>query len=213
MIVARRSSARTSVRQVVVALYKPVSAFAALSRPLALDVVAALGAVNGFTVALVCTDAAAAREIGEELPAGVDLRLHPSGNDESAALFFARDYVRNGFERVIFVAADTLGITARLLSTTSSLLDVESPVIGKTRGGTPYLVGVNDTAMTANQPETLAALTAISAGPAPVSLRGRPLDRLTRLGELTDWAEVREAVDERRDLLPRTVGQLAQCGP
>lgn len=203
MIISRRTTGRTTARQAIVALFDPSPRFEELAQPLALDVVAALGAVNGFSLALLCVDQHAARAIGPALPAGVDLRLAAPGGEQPATISFVRESVDHGFERVIVVSADVLGLTPRLISTAASVLESESPVLGLTGERTPYLVGVNETAIRAEDDASLSSLAAISARTSGLALRGR-LDRLRRLGEVESVAELREIAEAQRRALPRT---------
>ena len=212
MIVARKGSARTSVRQAIIALYECNTEREELSRALALDVVATLGAVNGFSLAVACGDPIAGKQLGTELPAGVDLRLLAPGIEEPFAFYLAREYAAKGFERIIVVAADTVGLSARILSTTASVLATDSPVLGLTPSNRPYLVGVNDRALARGDEMSIAALSAFTAGDDLASLPGRRLERLSRLGELADDAEIEEIVEGQRKQLPRTATKLLELG-
>jgi hypothetical protein len=209
MIVSRRGAARTTVRQAIIAHYEPSARFPELACPVALDVAASLGAVNGFSLAFVCTDQPAAKEIAPLLPVGVDLRLHTPVIDQPTAIFFAREYAEHRFERMVFVAADTLGLTARIISTASSVLADASPVLGLTATKLPYLVGVNDAALGAGDPDTLTALAEISNLGSPTSQRGR-LDRLSRLFDFNDRSELETFVRESPKVLPRMHQRLLE---
>lgn len=208
MIVARRSSGRTSVRQAIIALFERIPRREELSRALALDVVASLGAVNGFSIAVACADPDAAKEIGADLPAGVDLRVRVAGVEEPFALFLAGQYISKGFERIIFVAADTVGLSPRQLSTAASVLANESPVLGMTESGRPYLVGVNDRSLTRGDEISRIALSAMTAGEGLASLPGRRMERMPRLSELVESAEINDLVEAYRKILPRTQALL-----
>lgn len=206
MIVARTNANRTAPRQAIVALFGPSPRWPALALPLALDVVAAMCAANGFSVAL-AGSLAATKEIAPELPAGVDLRAHLPGSSEPPAVFFAREYAERGFERIILLAADTLGVSTRLISTTSSILGFDRLAVGQTPGERLYLSGVTGAAVIAGDDDVMAALGAFDSGPAPALPNVRRLERLPRLGEFVDRAELVQAIARFAPLLPRTRAQ------
>jgi hypothetical protein len=212
LIVARKGSARTSVRQAIIALYESDRSREELTRALALDVVATLGAVNGFSLAVACGDPIAAKQLGVELPAGVDLRVQAPGIEQPFALFLASEYAAKGFERIIVAAADTIGLTARILSTTASVLATDSTVLGLTRSDRPYLVGVNQRALARSDDRSVTALSALSSGDDLASVPGRRLEPLSRLSELTNDAEIKDVVEGHSKLLPRTTTKLLELG-
>jgi hypothetical protein len=209
MIDARRRTFRTSTRQAIVAIYDPRSSWAALSRPLLLDVAAVLTALNGFSVAVGCTNTNVAREIGPALPAGVDLRLRSTGTLDAPAIDFARQFVNHGFERIIVVAADTIGLSTRLLSTAASVLANEPLVVGPSVAGGLYLAGAGAKAIEAGDPSILAAFGAI-AGDESTAIGGVRLERQPRLGTVVDESELREIVKQYAPLVPRTAARMAE---
>ena len=202
MDITRTRGFRTAPRQAIVAIYQPDARWPALSRELAFDVVAAMGAANGFSLALGCLSPDVAGEIGPALPAGIDLRLQPAGTNEPAGLWFARQYAARDFERVIVIAADTIGVTTRLLSTASSILASEPIVLGLTPDSRLFAVGVQGRAALAPDVDS-APFAALTAGEPFDAGRARRLEPLVRLRDLADPDRARAAIERVGNAVPR----------
>ena len=203
----RARTVRTAPRQAILAIHESDPRWPEISRELALDAVAAMSAANGFTLGFACLTAEDAREIAPQLPAGVDLRLPPAESKGREAVVLARTYAESEFERVITVAADTIGISTRLLSTASSVLASEPAAIGLTPGGRVFAVTPRGDLLFEpdEQLETaFRALTAVERLPK----RALRLEPLTRLREVDDLDRLTELVAGLERVVPRTIAAL-----
>lgn len=146
-------SGRTSPRLAVVVLAMPapvgfpVLNAEGLERGRLLDVLAGLRRVDGATVSVVTGDEETAREVGPELPPGVDVVAVGEGVPAgSVAAWAIRRRLGEAFERVVVLPGGALPLPARTVSTALSVLASADLVIGPTPVGGVYLVGARDEA-------------------------------------------------------------------
>src|SRR5206468_3453038 len=123
-----------------------------------------------------------AREIGSELPAGVEIHVaSPDGNPiaDLAAMMSAR-----GFARMIFVATDAIGLEPRTIRTELSALATDPVVAGRTPSGNVYLAGMVETEIDAETTVSRSLFDAMNGSEFSGGLPTR-LERLARLSELS----------------------------
>jgi hypothetical protein len=204
MIAVRRRDERLSPRQAIVAIYRPVRGWApALGIALALDLLGAAVAVNGASLAASVENAQTAESLSEVLPIGVELSIDRL--ELGAEVELPRRYVARGFERIVFVAADAIGVSTRMLSTALSVLATDPLVVGRTESGGCFLVGVGGKEIGARNAVLSGLLGALAADGRLRSVSAPRLENLTRLTELAGIDELRAEVEPRASLVPRTV--------
>lgn len=199
---------RVSPRQAIVGMQAAPAGWAgAFALPLLLDVLGTLVAVDGATLALCLADADAAAGLAERLPAGIDVLAGVPA--ASAALFgVAQELVGRRFERVVFVAADAVGLTTRLMSTALSALATEPALLGRTPEGGTYLVGVRGELVERDPARVETLLGLLGATGIWRRMEGRQVEPLPRLSELMGLPDLRSAVRGHERYLPRLVRQL-----
>jgi hypothetical protein len=168
-----------------------------------------MSAVNGFTLEFACLTAEDAREMAPLLPAGVDLRVPPAESEGREAAVLARAYAERCFERIITVAADTIGISTRLLSTASSVLASEPVAIGLTPEGQVFAVAALDNRVLELDEQLEAAFGALTARER-LPKQALRLEPLTRLREINDLNRLTELVAGHERVVPRTVAVLQE---
>ena len=205
-----RRQIRTSPRQAVVALFEPdASAWRApFVVPLALDVVGSMVAVNGATLSIGCESLEAAALIAPELQVGVDLLVRPANVPGKLLNWLAKQHAERGFESIVFVAADIIGLSPRLLSTALSVLATEDSVIGSTPGSLIYLLGVRARILGSTSTELKSEIE-VFTGCEVWPKVGRRVEWRPRLQELGSVEDFRTGANEHPKFLPRTLHLLA----
>ena len=203
----RAQSGRTAPRQAILAIYQTDPRWPEVSRALALDAVAAMSAANGFTLGFACLTAEDAREMAPLLPAGVDLRIPPADSPENVPAVLAGAYAERGFERVITIGADTVGVSTRLLSTASSVLASEPAALGLTPEGMVFAVAARGDVLLGGDEHLRSAFKALTSGEI-LPIRTRRLEPLTRLREIDDLARMAVLVAGLDRVVPRTINAL-----
>lgn len=208
MLEIRRRPHRTTPRQAISVLYREPPPWATeLALPLALDLLGAAVAVNGVTLFLTVEHPHIAHELAGELPFGVGALVVPFDLDDPAGL--VRPFAERDFARLLLVAADAIGITARLLTTGLSVLQHDPVVLGPAATGGAYLAGANlhATAAAGNLTLCLRAMLG-DGGPLPPTVR--KLERRSRLSGLADLDAVRELAADHAREIPRTWAHLRE---
>lgn len=200
-------SGRTAPRQAILTVYETNGRWPEIGRALALDIVAAMNAANGFTLGFACLTAEDAHTMAPLLPAGVDLLMPSPESGERDVAVLAGAYAERGFERVITIAADAIGVTTRLLSTASSVLGFEPSAVGLTPDGLVFAVAARGELLVPPDESFDAAYAALGSG-APIAQRTSRLEPLTRLREIDDLARLTQFVGGLERVTPRTIGAL-----
>lgn len=172
--------------------------------PLLLDLLGMLVGVNGVSIVAVATNRTLGRRIAKTLPAGVELFVPPVG--EPAIGWTARNLVGKGFERILVVASDVIGLPVRVISTALSAIESESVIRADTPFGNPYLFGVS-TALLSHSTDLYQLNTLDQKDVMEHVAPTRGMGRFPRLSELTDTTEIRKLVIANARLLPR----LSRC--
>lgn len=198
---------RISVRQAIVVFHEQSSSTlcARFAVPAALDLLGTMVAVNGVSLIVTCATKEGRRQFAKIIPAGVELLAPPSG--QPAIGWAARELVSRGFERVVFVASDVLGLPARVLSTAMSAVDVVGILRADTADGEPYLIGFS--AMSVDGVSVCSNLSMFED--AKVMDRIRPtrgFERFPRLGELQTVDQLRTVATASPALLPRVCAAI-----
>lgn len=221
-------TARHSLRQAIVVLDMPPS-LPTLGEPqspsigmlqasslLLRDVIGALVAINGVSIAVVARPGTAAGDPSARLPAGVELVVVRDRPDAVGDL--ALDAVRRHFGRddspVLVLAGDTIGCGVRNAATALSTLARADAAIGFSVAGGVYAVAVRSVEVAAalHAQGWLGALE--TGGAAPESLPGPPmtvsrsLARLHRGGDCATAEELRTVVASAPTAMPRIAAAL-----
>jgi hypothetical protein len=200
---------RKTPRQAITALLEPAHADWAEPYivPLALDLAGAFVAVNGVTLSVAGSTFGAVSEIAKVLPFGIDLVVPPHREQEQPALWVAGQHAERGFEKILIVSADAIGVSSRMVSTALSVLTSRQTIAGFSPSGSTYLAGFQSAALAdaaAGVDALLRALESEGTGERCESL----FESRFRLRDLSSFAEFCDIATGYATLLPRTMATL-----
>jgi hypothetical protein len=202
-------TARTVPRQAIISIYQPPLRWPDVSLALAIDLLAVMVSVNGFNLAIAGVPAPDADLIVSVVPAGVDLHLTSAENEAPSAAGLMRAYAERGFERIVLIAADTIGVSTRLLATASSMLASEPIVIGVTHEANVYCVAVRgDETILSNR--ATEAFSTLERGSQWHGERNQFLEPKARLREIVDLVHARNAIADAGPVVPRAARAVAR---
>lgn len=209
MFEVRRRQQRLTPRQAISVLYREPAPWATpYALPLALDLLGTAVGVNGVTLFLTVERPEIAHELAGELPFGVGALVVPFELDDPAGL--VRPFADRDFARLLIVAGDALGVSARILNTALSVLEHDPLAIGQTPAGGAYLTGAN-LRTSASSNELTLCLRALLGNSGPIPPAIRTLEPRLRLAALSASNELRAIVAEHAKTLPRTWARLREA--